>query len=373
MDDENSPSGANAEQPKKGRLPASLLPKPVAKVDTSEGNLFLFPLRMLDLSKYRKISQQEPAERVREFLLTIASTSPEYSVDNQRVALTENQVAQLSDQDIENIAEAYVSSDALQAEQIGKEGQEQLNRGESEAATDYIDRLLRRAAEGQMLSAVKFSEKILGSAQGVFDPVRKSSRALGETRDQYEERNRGSASPIGIATPIKDGSDDLNSVVAELNERLASERAEDRQTVRTIGKMSAQSAQLLQDLTVYAGTMLERLDMRDAASKKATNIQLWIAVFSLGASALLAATALWFTIAAYYQDRDNNISGDKWQTQVLDELRTSAKRTSSLEAENLLLHNKIEQLRSSVSALESKMEGVRKPVPPATAMKNKRK
>lgn len=75
---------------------------------------------------------------------------------------------------------------------------------------------------------------------------------------------------------------------------------------------------------------------------------------SVVVSAVLALLALLVAGAAYYQDRDNIAAGDKWQAEVLGEMKASNKRGLSLETENRLLRNRVERLSTIVTALENK-------------------
>jgi malonyl CoA-acyl carrier protein transacylase len=142
--------------------------------------------------------------------------------------------------------------------------------------------------------------------------------------------------------------------MAEHSARLARERSEDREMVRLTGQMTAQSAQTLQELAGAASTMLEKLDQRDEEAKHTTKVQLWIAVGSVIVSALLALVALVVSVAAYYQDKENISSGDKWQASVLGELKAANQQSSQAEASNRTLLQTVEQLRAKVSDLESR-------------------
>jgi ADP-ribosylglycohydrolase len=70
--------------------------------------------------------------------------------------------------------------------------------------------------------------------------------------------------------------------------------------------VTAQSAKTLQDLVEAASTLFENLNERDQRSDRVTHIQLWIAVGSVVVAAVLSG-------AAFFQDKANNTTNDKWQ------------------------------------------------------------
>lgn len=354
MTEQNALPGSNAEPPKKKGLDLSIFLKPVTEMDSSVGKLFLFPLRASDFGEYEKLSAQASVERIKEFLPCIASLSPDYSLDQKRVAITAVQVERLSDQEVEALAEAYASSSALREARDGGKNRESLAREPEESATAFLDRLLSKEMKERANELCKQRKQLLGSTGGVFDQVRKSSLELGETWRQFERLTKASAVPKDNTQVFETKSLEFSNHMAEHSARLARERAEDREMIRLTGQMSAQSAKTLQELADAASTMLENFDRRDEEAKRTTKVQLWIAVGSVVVSAVLALLALLVAGAAYYQDRDNIAAGDKWQAEVLGEMKASNKHGASLETENQLLRDRVEQLSSTVTALKNK-------------------
>lgn len=336
------------DEPKKKGFDFSSLLKHFAEVDTAIGKLYLFPLRTSDLQAFSALHATTHVDRARQFLPCIASLYPDYGLKHERVGITSEQASSLSDEMVEAIAEAFVSSNGLRSAREGGKDRAPIVREEDEHATAYLDRLMRSEVEEEANQFKKLREQVLGSTHGIFDQMRKASQALGDTRQQFERLTRGSAFPsTGIPSSIGARSLELNNHMVEHSARLARERSEDREMVRLTGKMTAQSAETLQELAAAASTMLEKLDQRDEESKRTTKIQLWIAVGSVAVAAALAG-------ASFLQDWFNNKSGDNWQAQVLDELKVSNLRSSKLEGENADLRQKVEDLSSAVRALESK-------------------
>lgn len=350
MADAINAEGPDADPPKKKGLDLSIFLKHVAEVDTPIGKLYLFPLRVSDIQAFNGLSATDAAERIRAFLPCIASLSSEYALKQERVGLTADQVTNLSEQTVESIAEAYALSDGLRSAREGEKDREPIVRATDEPATAFLDHLLRNEVEEQANQFKKLREQVLGSTHGIFDQVRKASQALGDTRQQFERLTRTSVFSGGFSPSIETKSMEFNNHMAEHNARLARERSEDREMVRLTGQMTAQSAETLQKLATAASTMLEKLDARDEDSKRSTKDQLQIAVWSVAISAGLSLIALAFSIAAFYQDKANIFSGDKWQDNVLEELKAANTHSNKLESEIQALRQKVERLNSEVDA-----------------------
>lgn len=346
--------GSEAEPPKKKGLDLSIFLKHVAEVDTPIGKLYLFPLRVSDIQAFNGLSAADAVERIRAFLPCIASLSSDYGLKHERVGITADQASNLSDKTVESIAEAYALSNGLRSAREGEKDRAPIVGATDEPATAFLDRLLRNEVEEQAHQFKKLREQVLGSTHGIFDQVRKASQALGDTRQQFERLTRTSAFSGGASPSIETKSLEFNNHMAEHTARLARERSEDREMVRLTGQMTAQSAETLQKLATAASTMLEKLDARDEDSKRSTKDQLRIAVWSVAISAGLSLIALVFSVAAFYQDKANISSGDKWQDKVLEELKAANTHSAKLESEIQALRQKVEHLNSEVNAQSQK-------------------
>jgi hypothetical protein len=365
MMDPNDVVDSDAELTKKKGFDLSIFLKPVSEVDTSIGKLYLFPLRDSDMRAFNTLSATDHVERTREFLPCIASLSSEYGLKHERVGITREQASSLSREEIEVLAEAFVSSKGVRSAREGGNDRTSITRAEDEPVTAYLDRLMRHEIEEHAGQFKKLREQALGSTQGIFDQVRKASQALGDTRQQFERLTKSSAfSPTGIFPSIEARPLELSNHMAEHSARLARERSEDREMIRLTGQMTAQSAETLQELAAAASTMLEKLDQRDNESKRTTKIQLWIAVGSVVLSAVLSLIALVFSVKAYYQDKANISSGDKWQTNALEELKATNAHSAKLESEIRALRQKVEQLNTNLNGK------IQKPVPSKSTLSN---
>jgi len=339
--------GSNADQPRKKGLDISIFLKPVAQSDTSIGRVFLFPLRVSDIGEYENLPAQPALARIRIYLPCVASLSSEYSLKQDRVGIPAEEVRKLSDDEVEALAEAYASSSAFREAREGTKDRVSVAREPGEAATTYLDRLLQNEIEEQAKQSRKMMESVLGSTRGIFDQVRKSSLELGDSWRQLERLTKASAIPKSLTPALETKSLEFSNHMAEHTARIARERAEDREMLRLTAETSAKSAKTLQELADAASTMLEKLDERDADAKRTTKIQLWIAVGSVVVSALLAG-------ASFIQDRSNNVSGDKWQGDVLEELKATNRRGESVQTENQLLRDQLQRLAAAVAVQENK-------------------
>ena len=347
-----STGGSNANLIQKKGLNLSIAMEHLAVVDTSIGRVFLFPLRVSDTIEYAKLPDVPSIQRIRCYLPSIASLSADNSVDHKRLAITADQVGQLSDDEIEALAEAYASSSEFRETEEETDAKTPVSREPGETATAYLDRLLRYVVDEREKRSRKIMESVVGSSQSVFDQVRKSSLALGSTLGEYARLSNRSSQPESLAPRV--------GVMHSLNDqfaRQARERAEELEMVKLIGKMTAESAQTLKDLAEAATNLLEQLDERDKKSDKTTRTQISIAVWSVGVSAVLALFALIVSGFAYYQDKNSNGSSDQWQTEVLRELKVSNGYGMSVQRENALLREQVDRLAATIRDLEDKVYG----------------
>jgi hypothetical protein len=180
----------------------------------------------------------------------ITSLSSDYGLKQERVGITADQAAKLSDQAVESIAEAYALSNGLRSAREGGKDREPMVRATDEPATAFLDRLLCNEVEEQANQFKKLREHALGSTHSIFDQVRKASLALGDTREQLERLTRGSSFDAGIGrTPsVEIRPLGIDNHMAEFSARMERERGEDREIMRLTGQASSQSAAMLQEL-----------------------------------------------------------------------------------------------------------------------------
>lgn len=320
MGSDGNPSDAAGDPPKKKELDISLFPGPTTDVQTSIGKIYLYPPRVSDYTSFQKLSTPDPATRFREFLPCVTSLSATSKIEKEREPLALELVAQLSNEEVEALAEAYASSAALQTARTGSKDRSGLPREEGEVATFYVDRLLKKELEDHVEDMRLMREQMLASTSGIFDQVRKSSLALGSTLSAYEQLTSNK-----VKFTLPEPNMGQFNAINDHHARLARERAEELEMVRLTGKMTAESAKLLQDLAKDASKLLEDMDERDRRSNRMTHIQLWIAVGSVVVVAILSG-------AAFLQDRGNNAANDKWQEKMLSSIN-EGRRTGELRSQ----------------------------------------
>lgn len=193
-------------------------------------------------------------------------------------------------------------------------------------------------------------EKLLVSTGSIFDQVRKSSSSLGSTVSEFHKL-ASSGTPAELDVPRMDRFHALQEHAA----RQARERAEEIEMVRLTGKMTAESAQTLKDLAEAATVLLEQMDARDKKADKSTRKQVTIAVWSVAISAALALLALIVSGLAYYQDKDNNAAGDKWQSALIETVRDGNRQREAAEQDAQRLREQVMELQAHVARLESQI------------------
>lgn len=350
MTQENPPS----DEKSKSTLKLLLRSKPAAEVETSAGRVYLYPLRVRDMSDFEKLESGDAVSQIRAFLPSIGSLTLESDEAPKRVPLDAGVAADLSNDEIERIADAYSKSPAWQTSREGSQERKPAVRETGEAASAYLVRLLKAEVDDYHQSAKRMHDKMFGSARNLFDQVRKSTSALGSTLSAYEELTKFTKpTPLEFHPIQTNHFSRMNDILAKQARERAGERAEEMEMTRLTGQMTAESAKTLKDLAEAATTLMEQMDERDRRTDQSTRKQITIAVWSVGISAVLALFALIVSGFAYFQDRDNNTSGDQWQTKLLTVIEQGNQQHSAVERENQALREKVKSLDARIVDLEA--------------------
>ncbi len=343
----------NGDEPKKISLNLLMRSKPVAEVETSIGRIYLYPLRVRDMTDFEKLEPAEAIDQIRNFLTSIGSLALESDETPERIPLEPEIAKTLSDHEIELLAENYVQSSEWQRIREGDEDRKPVARVDGETASAYLIRLVRDKVEQQHQSAKQLHEKIFGSSYNLFEQVRKSTSALGSTLSAYEQLTKFAKPAPPEIQPIRtDHFGSISSHMVEQARERAEERAEEMELARLTGQMTAESAKTLKDLAEAATTLMEQFDERDRKSDKSTRKQITIAVWSVGISALLALLALIVSGFAYLQDRDNSVSEYQWQTKLIGAIEQGNQQWSALVKENETLRDQVDLLSAKIAELE---------------------
>ncbi len=359
---ESNPSPG--EEPKKKSLKLLLRSKPATDVETSAGRIYLYPLRVRDMTDFEKFEAGDAVSQIRAFLQSIGSLTVESDEAPERVPLDAGIVAGLSNDEIEQIADAYMQSSAWQTTRENSQERKPAVRETSETASAYLVRLLKAEVDDYHQSAKRLHESLLGSSRGLFDQaqkstslfdqVRKSTSALGSTLSAYDELTKfAKPAPLEIHPIQTDHFSRVNELLAEQARERAEERAEEMELTRLTGQMTAESAKTLKDLTEAATTLMEQMDERDRRTDQSTRKQITIAVWSVGISAVLALFALIVSGFAYVQDRDSSSSEDQWQIKLLTAIEQGNQQRSAAEHENKTLREQVHVLGERISDLEA--------------------
>ena len=84
MTESKQPHG---DEPKKKSLKLLLRSKPVAEVETSIGRIYLYPLRVRDMTDFEKLEPAEAIDQIRNFVTSIGSLALESDETPERIPL----------------------------------------------------------------------------------------------------------------------------------------------------------------------------------------------------------------------------------------------------------------------------------------------
>ena len=170
---------------------------------------------------------------------------------------------------------------------------------------------------------------------------------------------------------LRDMADEINQAADRREEQRQSEREEELKINRSISEMTMKSSELLAQLTRASSTMLEKfavflIDFKASAERSDAGARrnLRWAAWSLGITAALTLVGAFISGASYNQDKANNASGDKWQSQVpeilMSQASASEKARQDLAIENGQLRQRIEMLEKYVAKRDAKKEAKEK-------------
>lgn len=341
---------SHSEEPRKNSLKVWLRSKPVATVETSVGRIYLYPLRVRDMTAFGKLEWADAANHVRNLLASIGSLTLESDESPERIPLDPEIAKTLSEADVELLAEAYVQSYKWQKAEAGACEPRTLTRGADEPASTYMIRLIKNEVEYQHKAAQQLHEKIVGSSIGIFDQVRQRVTDLESTIKTFEDLSQ----PRFDASPFRENSEIRDSI----SERVAleRERSEKMEMVRLTGRMTAESAKTLKELAEAATMLMEQFDERDRRTDKSTRKQINIAVYSVVISAILALFSLIFSVLSYLQDRDKGFNEDQWKEKQLTTIEQRNQQGFVIERENEDIREQMDYLSGRVSNLEAAKE-----------------
>jgi hypothetical protein len=309
-------------------------PTPV-RVETSIGALSLFPQRFEDIGAFSKLPLDEPSSnRLRLYLPYIAARSDAPIEDGDCPRIDEASSQQLPDEDLERIAEAYLSMpERRQVAEGAGPLSSPIVRADGESATAYLDRLLKADHERQMEDLQGTYESLrkgpgqpLSTALADVDRHASSLRdvATSVVQDLAGQEHGSELGPNVIPSSLEGNRPLLSDVEITQNERLKPVRDEEIALTRSICIVTTQSALLVASLSETATRFIREFSETTQKSEEATRTSLrtvLVTVLIMGAFAVVAASA---AIVSYLQERENRQVRDQWQESVLRSMKESA-------------------------------------------------
>jgi hypothetical protein len=333
-------------------------PTPV-RVETSIGALSLFPQRFEDIGAFSKLPLDEPSSnRLRLYLPYIAARSDAPIEDGDCPRIDEASSQQLPDEDLERIAEAYLSMpERRQVAEGAGPLSSPIVRADGESATAYLDRLLKADHERQMEDLQGTYESLrkgpgqpLSTALADVDRHASSLRdvATSVVQDLAGQEHGSELGPNVIPSSLEGNRPLLSDVEITQNERLKPVRDEEIALTRSICIVTTQSALLVASLSETATRFIREFSETTQKSEEATRTSLrtvLVTVLIMGAFAVVAASA---AIVSYLQERENRQVRDQWQESVLRSMKESA---AAQEAQIKSLDDRIRELSDRQNAL----------------------
>lgn len=177
------------DEPKKGLSIKQLMlrAKPQATVDCGLNTIHLYPANAGDLDEFKRLSSGGDAlVRFRGLLPRIASLVNQAEIQEKRDPLPSEIVEQLSADELEALAEAYVAIPSFKDVRTEK-GEAAVTRLEGESAVVYLERLLIAMIEQHRHTFEKLYLDAMSPASRLLEKVNSSSFTLGESLKAYEK------------------------------------------------------------------------------------------------------------------------------------------------------------------------------------------
>ena len=333
------------------------------RVDTSIGALLLFPQRFEDIGAFSKLDADESAvNRLRAYLPSIAARDGAAIERGTPARIDAPSCAQLSDDDIERIAEAYLSlPEVRQMEQRSATPPDACVRSEGEAASAYLDRLLQANHERQMLDP-------RATFESFHDPEDVPPAGALEDLDRQSASLRHAAEDLIRDDRARHAGPAADSMLAPGAGR-PSEREEEIALARGNARISTQSALLLASLSQNASQFLNAFAETARRSDEATRKSLRIAVAAACIAALFSVAALVVAILSHLEGREHMQRVEQAQASVLRAVQEAATaeqaRSQALAARLQDLAERHPAAAAPPVATRAPVETVHEPAPPA--------
>ncbi len=364
------------------------------QVDTSAGKLWLYPHRPKDLEAFAGLSSEAgPRERLRSFLPCIAFRLVPDAIDGTAPSIDIEWCRQLSDADLERIADAYAGSVLFtDVPENGARAAASRQGVAYETAIERLDQLLtlehaRHREEARKASEI-FREQFGSAFATLSDGAGKQFSGASElaANSEQEPHIAPEAGPLSTdedvppelphqsepralePTPLSDAArfDSPETVAAGFDSQETVDPTAARAEEFDTGGATPDHS--LGDLSFDAGTPPPLAsEARPEAAKDVSSSRsaLRVAIGALALSMLLAAGTVIFSMQRYAEERRVNEAMSKWQESVSQMIKDSQtaqdRRLQSLE-------EKLVELGARQNALED----ARAATPPEPAPPPKR-
>jgi hypothetical protein len=275
----------------------SLMPFAPVRVETGAGTLVLHPQRFDDIGALAELSPDDaPGDRLRRFFGRVAAREggPQGIAKSPR--LDDETRALLTDADVERVAEAYLAlPDVRAVAHADKQKDAAVARGAGEAATLYLDRLLRSGHERQMADVGATYETLCARyGESLSEALADLDRQALELRDAVA---RLAASDVPRPAPaVPAGAPLLDVLVAE--EERGHRAIEDAVLLtRGLAQITTRAALLLagasESATAYLRNAATTMDATVHAAQRRITVMAASAASLAGMAVVIAALGLW--------------------------------------------------------------------------------
>jgi hypothetical protein len=367
---------------------SNLPPSPV-RVDTSIGALMLHPQRFEDIGPYSKLPADDlPSSRLRRYLPHIASWERSPDAEERRPRIDDAACQQLSDDDLERIAEAYLSMPEVRKVAGAADDRAiDIDRAQGESATAYVDRLLQAQHERQ-LEDVPATYAVLRKRYGApfsnaLADLERQALALKAAAQQMIDERRlvsfdvptipavvdavagDSPSPEAATAAVSGGPASfaegrlIPEALEAANVRRNRDRDEAIDLTRGIARITTQSAILLASASESVTEFLRQVSETAQQSERTTRKSLRMAIVAVAVAALFATGAAVVAVMSYQQVSENNRMTDQVRQAVLQTAKESA----------AMHENQLKQLDEKIRELAAREQALRLAAapPPASA------
>lgn len=311
------------------RLDLDKLAMHVAEIELSIGRVFIYSLRMKDVTAFSNLPPDATAlDKAHAAFIATASRSVFDSKNNRAPErLTTAEAAGLSAEDTLQLAMGLLDEKTFS--KIWSASTERLAtyraKLESESPIEQLSKTVDWIVQCQRRKNQKFLEAIDESAWGKLQSSVKSFRkSQGPIQAQIDAISRqykhfadiGSSDLNPQPTASYLNSKSMQRIAADMDEAATARRTENTKKLSHLeATANASVATMVAMGNVSTNVAKILADFSDASEKadKSQRRSMSVAICTFIAGLLVSAIGCYFAVASYNQDKENNQSNDKWQ------------------------------------------------------------